>query len=175
MNAIPGKRLTSVALYEFTSLFVTSYWKFMRAGYRREQRTRRARSIGIIRFEGRGGGGLRFRGRERKREEATLSIAPIKKLPSLSFGPVLYYAKHKVHCSFFSFFLSLSLFSSLSLWPSNDCCQFHRRKFHRSPSEPIRIGEKSECGRGMEGVIKFGGERDGRGRNWRQTERTRRG
>ena len=105
MNAIPGKRLTSVALYEFTSLFVTSYWKFMRAGYRREQRTRRALDrSGLFVSRGRG---YAFRGREGKREK--LSIAPIKKLPSLSFGPVLYYVQHKVHCSFSLLFpLSLS-------------------------------------------------------------------
>ena len=108
MNAIPGKRLTSVALYEFTSLFVTSYWKFMRAGYRREQRTRRALDrSGLFVSRGRG---YAFRGREGKREK--LSIAPIKKLPSLSFGPVLYYVQHKVHCSF-SLLLS-SLFLSFS-------------------------------------------------------------
>lgn len=168
MNAIPGKRLTSVALYEFTSLFVTSYWKFMRAGYRREQRTRRALDrSGLFVSRGRG---YAFRGREGKREK--LSIAPIKKLPSLSFGPVLYYVQHKVHCSF-SLLLS-SLFLSFS--HGQGMPPRRERKFHRSAKETIGIGEKSGCGRGeRRGGIKFGGERDGRGRNWRQTERTRRG
>lgn len=164
MNAIPGKRLTSVALYEFTSLFVTSYWKFMRAGYRREQRTRRALDRSGL-FVSRGKG-YAFRGREGKREK--LSIAPIKKLPSLSFGPVLYYVQHKVHCSFSLLFpLSLSFSRGQGMPPRRE------RKFHRSAEETIGIGEKSGCER--RGGIKFGGERDGRGRNWRQTERTRRG
>lgn len=58
-----GLRL--LLLYEFTSLFVTSYRKFMRAAgtERRRRRTRRARSIGIIRFEGRGGEATLFESR----------------------------------------------------------------------------------------------------------------
>lgn len=113
------------------------------------------------------GKGYAFRGREGKREK--LSIAPIKKLPSLSFGPVLYYVQHKVHCSF-SLLLS-SLFLSFSRGQGMPLRR--ERKFHRSAEETIGIGEKSGCER--RGGIKFGGERDGRGRNWRQTERTRRG
>lgn len=112
------------------------------------------------------GKGYAFRGREGKREK--LSIAPIKKLPSLSFGPVLYYVQHKVHCSFSLLFpLSLSFSRGQGMPPRRE------RKFHRSAEETIGIGEKSGCER--RGGIKFGGERDGRGRNWRQTERTRRG
>lgn len=65
---------------------------------------------------GRKGAGATLFEDERERErEAALSIAPIKKLPSLSFGPVLYYVEHKVHCSFSLLSLLSFLFFSLSL------------------------------------------------------------
>lgn len=90
-------------------------------------------------FVSRGGGELRFS----RTRAATLSIAPIKKLPSLSFGPVLYYVEHKVHRSFFPFFL-FSL-SSLSLsFLGNCCCQPRRRKFHRSLPIPKRLESARE-------------------------------
>lgn len=94
-------------------------------------------------FVSRGGGGLRFS----RTRAATLSIAPIKKLPSLSFGPVLYYVEHKVHRSFFPFFLfslsSLSLFSWQLLLPTPS-----KEIPSISPHpETIRIGERRGDGR----------------------------
>lgn len=66
-------------------------------------------------FVSKRGQGLRFSRTREKEREAALSIAPIKKLPSLSFGPVLYYVEHKVHCSFSLLSLLSFLFFSLFL------------------------------------------------------------
>lgn len=74
------------------------------------------RSRLFVSKRGRKGAGATLFEDERERErEAALSIAPIKKLPSLSFGPVLYYVEHKVHCSFSLLSLLSFLFFSLFL------------------------------------------------------------